>query len=292
MKGLVFAVIVCALIVRSDAYAWHATSRPLRRAVTAFAATAPPPFDVSKYTQSMIGEEIPLSSEVTELPNTFEDAVGRAVARSLDCIASGQTRIRVDFDTSIGDITYTSLKNTLPMMKEFSIALTKELGLTMTVDVPAATAAEDTPTPDAEPLKTMRVFFPDMGAAALARRDWKLGTEVAEVPPSVRTANMQNDPIEPSDKVPSPPLPLSLGLSITHNPSPGASPSLTQVAVLLCPQSSETDFVKRIMESCTAANVPLVMINPNLVNMDQGWVYILSWVGEGLIVKDPGALVC
>ena len=31
------------------------------------------------------------------------------------------------------------------------------------------------------PKRTMKIFFPDMGAAALARRDWKMGTELAEV---------------------------------------------------------------------------------------------------------------
>jgi hypothetical protein len=44
-----------------------------------------------------------------------------------------------------------------------------------------------------------------------------------------------------------------------------------KVAVILCPQSSEVDFVKRIMEMCEAASVPIIMINPNLVNMDQGY---------------------
>lgn len=209
-------------------------------------------FDASKFTQSIVGEEIPISSEETELPNTFQDAVERSASRSLACIASGQMRIRIDFDTSIGDMTYTSLKNTLPMIKEFSAILSKAMSLSMGMPSTAVTDSEEAAstvestaveTEPEEPERTMRIFFPDMGAAALARRDWKLGTEVSEVPPCVRTANMQNDPLESTDKV----------------------------AVLLCPQSSETDFVKRIMESCTDANIPLIMINPNLVNMDQGY---------------------
>jgi hypothetical protein len=233
---------------------------------TQWSLSAKTGFDASKFTQSIIGEEIPISSDVTELPNTFQDAVGRSASRSMACIASGQMRVRIDFDTSIGDMTYTSLKNTLPMIKEFSAILSKEMGLSMSMPETAVavtdeatntaattsttatveTAAAATPTAETEtdePERTMRIFFPDMGAAALARRDWKLGTEVSEVPPCVRTANMQNDPLEPTDKV----------------------------AVLLCPQSSETDFVKRIMESCTEAKIPLIMINPNLVNMDQGF---------------------
>ena len=147
---------------------------------------------------SIIGEEIPLSSDVTELPNTFQDAVSRAVDRSMASIKSGQMRVRIDFDTSIGDMTYTSLKNSLPMMKEFAIGLTKAMQLTMSIDIPDAVpsegeAAASTTPPSvnneaSEGLATMRIFFPDMGAAALARRDWKLGSEVAEVPPAGKTS--------------------------------------------------------------------------------------------------------
>ena len=147
---------------------------------------------------SIIGEEIPLSSDVTELPNTFQDAVSRAVERSMASIKSGQMRVRIDFDTSVGDMTYTSLKNSLPMMKEFAIGLTRAMQLTMSIEVPDAItseseAAASTEVPStvssqaSEELATMRIFFPDMGAAALARRDWKLGTEMAEVPPSGNT---------------------------------------------------------------------------------------------------------
>ena len=70
-----------------------------------------------------------------------------------------------------------------------------------------------------------------------------MGTDVCEVPPCVFTANIQNDPIEPTDKL----------------------------VVLLCPLSSEADYVKRVMEMCDVNNVPIVMINPDLINMDQGY---------------------
>lgn len=39
------------------------------------------------------------------------------------------------------------------------------------------------------PTKTMRIFFPDMGAAALVRRDWKMGSIFPEVPPCVFTGS-------------------------------------------------------------------------------------------------------
>ena len=130
---------------------------------------------------------------------------------------------------------------------------------------------------------TMCVFFPDMGATALARRDWKLGwvqihplfsnrndlkfmssllfifltcplfelmytchrSSQSEAPPSVRTANIQNDILQATDKL----------------------------AIMLCPLSYEIDSVMRVKDMCEAANVPCIMINPNLINMDQGLGY-------------------
>jgi hypothetical protein len=89
----------------------------------------------------------------------------------------------------------------------------------------------------------MRIFFPDMGAAALARRDWKMGTNSSEVPLCVETANILNDPISKDDKI----------------------------VILLCPQPSEVDSVTRVLELTKEANIPCIMINPLLVNMDQGY---------------------
>jgi hypothetical protein len=59
----------------------------------------------------------------------------------------------------------------------------------------------------------------------------------------VRTANIQNDPIEDTDKI----------------------------AIMLCPLSYEVDYVKRVTDLCTEKNIPCIMINPNLINMDQGY---------------------
>ena len=96
---------------------------------------------------------------------------------------------------------------------------------------------------DATPTRSMRIFFPDMGAAALARRDWKMGTFENEVPACVFSANIQNDPVEDTD----------------------------EVVILLCPLSYEVDYVKRVVQSCSEMNVPCIMINPSLVSGDQGF---------------------
>ena len=120
------------------------------------------------------------------------------------------------------------------------------------VTAEVSSVAPAVPTPVAQKVeiadKTMRIFFPDMGQAALARRDWKMGTDVSEVPPCVYTANIKNDGIQTTDKV----------------------------VVIICPLASEADDVQRIMAICTASNVPLVLINPDLINMDQGFGYSKS----------------
>lgn len=339
------------------------------------------PFD------AVAAETHPRTDDGSELPDSFEDAVERAVTRSMVAVRNGNNRIRIEFDTTVGDVTFTSLKNTLPMIKEMALFLAKELDLQdppqveavspfdMTPDeveatpmTPAPTAAVAAPTPtkakatspapssskpskpveemtedelmdladaeiaaadeivmtpvtDAPPqaqskvggtnvvigvdpalgrrkeetlptqeqmkeleeeekpvapvglltqeqlkeIKSMsreelaqvqkrnrlgysdkgsiRLYFPDMGAAALARRDWKMGTQEAKVPGCMVTANIQNDPIQPTDKA----------------------------AVLICPLHYETDFVQRVVSQCDEQGIPLFMVNPDLISMDQGF---------------------
>jgi hypothetical protein len=70
-----------------------------------------------------------------------------------------------------------------------------------------------------------------------------LSTNATEIPPCVRTANIQNDPIEITDKM----------------------------AILLCPLWYETDFVLRVVDLCQEKGIPCLMINPQLVSGDQGF---------------------
>jgi hypothetical protein len=225
----------------------------------------------------IIAEDIKKSNDVSELPNTFTDAVYRSAICALKCIGTGQQRIRIDFDTTVGDITYTSIKNTMPMMKELANVLHKEMQLSYyskegykdplayevkkkgKINKEEEVENETTNNEIEEfelnlansmnesnaivPDRTVRIFFPDMGAAALARRDWKMGSAVAEVPTSVFSANIQNDQLAPSDKL----------------------------AILLCPLYSEADFVLRVLDMCDSAKIPCLMINPELINMDQGY---------------------
>ena len=61
---------------------------------------------------------VPTTNDSTELPLSFEDAVSTAAKVCVQGIRrGGLTKMRIDFDTSVGDMTYPSLKNTLPMAK-------------------------------------------------------------------------------------------------------------------------------------------------------------------------------
>jgi hypothetical protein len=69
-------------------------------------------FECQKHPLSLqCSQKLRMSS--TELPDSLEDCVVRAAARTCDMWASGQMRAQVTVDTSLGDITYTLLKQTM-----------------------------------------------------------------------------------------------------------------------------------------------------------------------------------
>jgi len=161
---------------------------PPRANIVSWQLSTKNPFDADT-------SDIPTTTEHSELPESFEDAVRRAALRSIDVINSGKKRIRIDFDTSIGDQTYTTLKNSIPVMKLLSNVLSQSLDLyplemMIRADVNANETEANSISPmpadlsilqnavqeEERPKRTMRIFFPDMGAAVLARRDWKMGT--------------------------------------------------------------------------------------------------------------------
>ena len=67
----------------------------------------------------------------SELPNDFVDAVQRASDSTVRSIKMGTKRVRIDFDTSVGDMTYTSIKNTMPMLKELVNMLSRSMELSI-----------------------------------------------------------------------------------------------------------------------------------------------------------------
>ncbi len=56
--------------------------------------------------------------EVSELPDSFDDALQVAVDCAKQAFADGRDRVRIDFDTTAGDLTYTTLKNSLPLVSQ------------------------------------------------------------------------------------------------------------------------------------------------------------------------------
>lgn len=196
----------------------------------------------------------------SELPNDFIDSVDRAVESTVRCMSTGVRRCRVDFDTTVGDMTYTSLKNSLPFTEEFVKRLAYRLGYAVPEvikeegdeEASKATegeASEASPSLPVEPpqaivpTEIIKIFFPDMGAAALARKDWKLNEDEPKLPNCVVTANIKNDPIQSKDKL----------------------------VIMLCPQYSEADSVKRVIQLCDDEGTPCILVNPNIINMDQGF---------------------
>ncbi|KAG5177121.1 hypothetical protein JKP88DRAFT_258823 [Tribonema minus] len=96
------------------------------------------------------------------------------VVRALE---TGVRNVRVDFDTSVGDETYTMLKQSLPMTQRLVSLVAPRL-------------------PDNG---TLRLFFPDAGTAAMMVRDWRVGTNESLVPANVAFSGMRRDSPEPTD---------------------------------------------------------------------------------------------
>ena len=175
-----------------------------------------------------------LGSTTTELPDSFDDAIVNAVESTTRALEDGWTQLRVDFDTSAGDMTYTQLKNSIPMCQKFVSQLS---GYILERAGGGASAREEG---GKEEEKTIRIYFPDAGSAAMCMRDWKVGTPDALVPSCVRFASLNRDLPEDSD----------------------------EALVMLCPKASEVDSLKLVLEKMeTRSEVPIIYINPELVNM-------------------------
>ena len=180
-----------------------------------------------RYDSACINHNFAMKS--SELPITLDDAVIRAVNATLSFMQTQQLmRCRIDFDISLSDKTFTSLKNTMPMLKKLSCDLVQTANSTELLNNTSSSI--------------IRLFFPDMGAAALTRRDWKLGTSESEVPSCVRASNIQSDSISDDDII----------------------------AILVCPQSTELEVVKSVLVMCDQRNIPCILINPDLINSDLG----------------------
>lgn len=229
---------------------------------------------------------IALSAAPTELPDSLDDSAVRAAAASAAYgeQAGPAARCRVDFDTSIGDETFPLLKTSTEFMQKFvsalSYAVVPGLQEERQKEIMALAGArselaalleldkEEQDTLKMDQLKqlvsnggraadyeykgpTVRVYFPDEGNAALARRDWNpmANPEEAKVPACVTLASCGG--VQP----------------------PTAELARDCLVFFFCPKASESEQVESILQATEAVaaetgNLKLtVFVNPSLVDM-------------------------
>lgn len=269
--SLIFAIFLILLDVHTS---FHLFPKPISKLPTFSTINAFHRLSSSSCLSLQMSSTSPTTTTTTtELPLDFFDAIERAANLTKACFDRGIDLVRIDFDTVVDDNTYSSLQNTLPMAKEYVKVLSYRLGLISDrfVETPEPSEddlldntnnnnnnnsnqsteedqAKDTDTDVGQSVQTsdppaITLFFPDMGSSALARRDWKLTTPYAVLPSCVTLAAMQRDTVTSS----------------------------TRYIILLCPQYSEVEAVERLVSNCREEDVKVIMINPSLVNVDQGF---------------------
>ena len=216
------------------------------------------------------------SAQPTELPDSLEDAAERAAQATVQYVeqAGPMARCRVDFDTSVGDETFSILKTSTEFMQYFVSAccyamipgLQEERQAEMMrmaqakSELKALQKEEEVDAAKVAELQQViarggreegyqwkgpicRVYFPDEGNAALARRDW-MNPDAPRVPPCVQFSScggVQVDGVQ-NDRL----------------------------VFFFCPKASEADDVEKILQRSEekASDLQMVcFVNPNLVDM-------------------------
>jgi len=226
---------------------------------------------------------LPGQGQVTELPDSLDDAARTAAGCTADLIAEAgggpPVRCRVDFDTTVGDETFTVLKASTEFCQKYLTDLSyllvpefmRERQAEMVRNAEAGALlrrirqceadGEEADERDAQGKEqaletvrnggqrpwegpTVRVYFPDEGSAALARRDW---TGPDGVPRCVAMSSLGG-----------------MGAQ-------GADVSRDVAAVFFCPRASESGPLEGVLGEMEAradgAYVASVLINPVLVDM-------------------------
>lgn len=147
---------------------------------------------------------------MTELPKTLEDAIAQARVATLAAIADGYSRLQVE-------LLFPELK-LMPVALQY-IATFEQLSSQLNSEEAPAAAL------------SFKVFFPDAGAAALARRDW------GDVPfkiVDVGTGKFPQEQIQPED----------------------------EAFLFVAPSPVEVAQVEKLCEE--AGDRPVVLLNPRL----------------------------
>lgn len=156
--------------------------------------------------ESGTGEQCDASGTI---PSSFEAACEQACEAMRAALTAGQRRLFVELDTTNGDATYTTLKTTVPTVRAL-LEVFENFG-------------------------PVQLVFPDAGAAALAKRDWK------DSPGS-----------DPSKQV-------IVGMEQYIPQEDDAA------IVIIVPRASEVGRLATLVEE--AGNTPVVMVNPDLIDM-------------------------
>merc|ERR1712151_1151377 len=219
-------------------------------------------------------------NEQSSLPDSLEDAARIASSSCLtytNTLGISPARCRVDFDTTIGDETYTKLKSSTEFMQKFVtytccsyIPLVLEERQKCVQDIMSAKAEllrndNELSEERREELSKIinnggsnaedkvwkggkaRIYFPDEGNAALAKRDW--------VKPSSSGVSLVPSCVEFS--------------SITSLQVDDTSKDIIQF--YFCPEASESGKLETILSKNEAENESTlklsIFVNPNLVDM-------------------------
>jgi len=218
----------------------------------------------------------------TELPDSLDDAAEQAALAATELCAfcgNSNARIRVDFDTSVGDETFTPLKSSTEFMQKFTsglcYSLIPELMAKRQQEMMAAAQARaelaalmQAPPPEegevdenAERMEELRevvmaggssgewkgekvrIYFPDEGNAALANRDWRVGRSDSLVPPCVEFASLGGRQM--------------------------ADTSQDSIILFFCPKASESDFLEDVLQKAeNSGKLKMsVFVNAQLVDM-------------------------
>jgi len=141
------------------------------------------------------------------VPTSMESAVVQSLLASVAVMKRGCGRFRIDVDTTGGDETYTTLKNSVPFTRVFAKGL-KVNGFSQ-----------------------VRLVFPDVGASALAMRDWA-GEDEHVVSSFGRSA----PEIDESD----------------------------DIVIVIAPASSEIEQLRTLTERAAELGLPLILVNPSV----------------------------
>ncbi|KAA8497338.1 hypothetical protein FVE85_1067 [Porphyridium purpureum] len=207
------------------------------------------------------------AQDCAPVPLSFEAAVEQmrdAVQRALD---QGYTRLLVEVDTTVGDETYTALKNSIPLVKAAAQLLSEgQVDFGNTAEAQPGSAASSSASSanrersvsqkggnlfevasgaegESEPAvraRIVRVVLPDSGAAALLLRDWeKEGQDMS----SLRIVGFEN--MLPAED--------------------------DEAFIIAVPRASEVEQLERFVNEAapmfSSKARPTIIINPDFVDM-------------------------